>query len=319
MDEGGHNRYQARRGEVHARPHSRHARLGLQARLAMSVGDFERDTRPLGAGGRYALTLSPAWDVWGPNGGYVAAITLRAMAAEASLPRPASFHCQFLKPGKYESAEVLVEPLRAGKRSEALRARLVQDGEVLVAASLWMTAEDMKGLRHDYAPKADAPSPHGLRSFAELYDNYAQWYPYWRSVEARPVSEDAPPAPPRWQTWLRLVQQPGVIDPVLAAARVVFWMDLGPWNAAVRPHPHPRPYLGPNLDLHVQFHEFSAQEEWTLIDAEAPLARDGLIGATMRAFNQAGELLASGGSLLFCKRNPLYEQQMREMQAREDE
>jgi hypothetical protein len=193
----------------------------------MSIGDFEYDTRPEGAQGRYLVTLSKAWDVWGPNGGYVAAIALRAMAAESTLPRPGAFHCQFLKPGKFEKAEILVERLRAGKRSEALRARLVQDGEDLVAASLWMTAEAMEGLEHDHAAFSDAPAPNRLKSFAEIYDNYPSWYAYWRSVEARPVSETAEPSRPSWRAWLRFVMPPGALDPVLAAARTVFWMDLG--------------------------------------------------------------------------------------------
>jgi acyl-CoA thioesterase len=282
----------------------------------MSLGDFERDTRPNGAAGRYTLTLSPAWDVWGPNGGYVAAITLRAMAAESRLPRPAAFHCQFLKPGKYEAAEVLVESLRAGKRSEALRARLVQDGEDLVAASLWMADEGMEGLAHDHvAPFTTAP-PAGLRSYAEIYDNYAQWYPYWRSVEARPATEEPlDAAPPHWSTWLKFVTPCATLDPVLAAARTAFWMDLGPWNAAARPHPHPRRFLGPNVDLHVQFHRLPREGAWTLVEADAPLAREGLIGTTMRAFSEAGDLIASGGSMLFCKHNPQYEEQLKQLRA----
>ncbi|MBY0564976.1 MAG: thioesterase family protein [Hyphomonadaceae bacterium] len=279
----------------------------------MEIGDFERDTRPVGGDARYVVTLSRAWDVWGPNGGYVAAIALRAMAAEARLPRPGAFHCQFLKAGRFELAQVLVERLRAGKRSEALRARIVQDGEDLVAASLWMTADAMDGLEHDHAQPFTVPGPRELKSFAELYDNYASWYPYWRSVEARPVGEEVSPSAPQWCTWLRLASPVAELEPVLAAARTVFWMDLGPWNAAARPHPHPRRYLGPNLDLHVQFHDLSRQDEWTLIESEAPLARDGLIGTTVRAISETGSLIASGGSMLFCRRNPLYEEQLRQM------
>jgi acyl-CoA thioesterase len=282
----------------------------------MAIGHFERDTRPVGGEGRYSITLSRAWDVWGPNGGYVAAIALRAMAAESALPRAAAFHCQFLKPGQYEAAELIVERMRAGKRSEALRARLIQNGEDLLAASLWMAADGMDGFAHDFQTAPAAPAPHGLKSYADLYDNYAEWYPYWRSVEARPVDETLAPAPPVWRTWMRFAEEPGPLDAVLAAARTVFWMDLGPWNAAVKPHPHPRPYLGPNVDLHAQFHSLARDGEWMLIEAEAPLARDGLIGTTIRAYSEAGELAASGGSMLFCKRNPLYDQQVRDMNAK---
>jgi acyl-CoA thioesterase II len=278
----------------------------------VTVGNFERDTGVSGTDGRYAVNLSPAWAVWGPNGGYVAAIALRAMAAAGSLPRPAVFHCQFLKAGRFDAAEVLVERVRSGKRSEALRARLVQDGEDLLNASLWLTADGMDGVEHEASNAPDAPKPAALKSFAELFDNYDEWYPYWRNVEARPGKPIREPGPPVWRTWMRLNDPPARYDMSLAAARIALWMDMGPWNAAVAAHPWPLPYVAPNLDLHVQFHRFAEASEWLLIDAEAPVARDGLIGTTLQLWDENGELVASGGSTLFCRRNPNYEEQLRQ-------
>jgi acyl-CoA thioesterase II len=281
----------------------------------VAVGNFERDTSVSGTDGRYAVNLSPAWAVWGPNGGYVAAIALRAMAAAGRLPRPAVFHCQFLKAGRFDAAEVLVERVRSGKRSEALRARLIQDGEDLLHASLWLTDSGLDGLKHDAADAPDVPKPAALKSFAELFDNYADWYPYWRSVEARPGDQTWAVGPPVWRTWMRFNDPPARYDIALAAARIVFWMDLGPWNAAVAAHPRPLTHLAPNLDLHVQFHRFAEASEWLLVDAEAPLARDGLIGTTLKLWDEDGALVASGGSTLFCRRNPNYEEEVRRLQA----
>lgn len=281
----------------------------------MAVGNFERDTSVAGTDGRYAVNLSPAWAVWGPNGGYVAAIALRAMAAAGSLPRPAAFHCQFLKAGRFDAAEVLVERTRSGKRSEALRARLVQDGEDLLNASLWLTADGMDGVEHEAAAAPDAPGPAALKSFAELFDNYPDWYPYWRNVEARPVKPSREPGPPVWRTWMRLNDAPPLFDMNLAAARIALWMDMGPWNAAVAAHAWPLRYVAPNLDLHVQFHRFAERSEWLLVDAEAPTAREGLIGTTLRLWDENGELVASGGSMLFCRRNPNYEEELRRLQS----
>ena len=42
------------------------------------MGDFEADTRLEGENGRYRASISRDWEIWGPNGGYVAAIALRA-------------------------------------------------------------------------------------------------------------------------------------------------------------------------------------------------------------------------------------------------
>ena len=55
------------------------------------MGDFSVDTRVeavAGQPGRHRATLSEEWRVWGPNGGYLAAIALRAAGAEARIPRP---------------------------------------------------------------------------------------------------------------------------------------------------------------------------------------------------------------------------------------
>lgn len=281
----------------------------------MGIGNFERDTSVTGTDGRYAATLSQDWAVWGPNGGYIAAVALRAMCAAGALPRPAVFHCQFLKAGRFDAAEVLVERTRSGKRSEALRSRIVQDGEDLLNASLWLTDDNMAGLEHEHVPLFDFPKPAALKGFAELFSNYSEWYPYWRSVEARPTDPRINVLrPPRWTTWMRLNDSPSHYDLSLAAARMVLWVDLGPWNAATGPHGWPIPYLAPNLDLHVQFHRIAQQGEWLLVDCEAPVAREGLIGTTLRLWDENGVLVASGGSTLFCRRNPTYEEDLRRVQ-----
>ena len=70
--------------------------------------------------------------MWGPNGGYVAAIALRAALAESRLPRPASFHCQFLAVGEFAPVEVHVASLGGGKRAEALRIEVAQGQRLLI-------------------------------------------------------------------------------------------------------------------------------------------------------------------------------------------
>jgi acyl-CoA thioesterase-2 len=46
------------------------------------MGDLAADTRVEQVGnGRYGAHLSSEWEIWGPMGGYVAAIALRAAGA----------------------------------------------------------------------------------------------------------------------------------------------------------------------------------------------------------------------------------------------
>src|SRR5262245_20914727 len=93
-------------------------------------GDFAADTRververAEGGDGVYRAELSPAWEVWGPLGGYVGAVALRALGAAAALPRPASVSLHFLSVAEFGPVELSVESLRRGKRSQALHARM---------------------------------------------------------------------------------------------------------------------------------------------------------------------------------------------------
>jgi hypothetical protein len=57
------------------------------------VGDLAVDTAIEGSGRRYRAQLSRDWEIWGPNGGYLAVIALRAAGAHTSLRRPATFSC----------------------------------------------------------------------------------------------------------------------------------------------------------------------------------------------------------------------------------
>jgi acyl-CoA thioesterase len=174
----------------------------------------------------------------------------------------------------------------------------------------------MEGLKHDTATAPDVAKPNQLKNFAELFDNFGDWYPYWRNVEARPNNPGREAGPPVWRTWMRLNDPPSHFDAALAAARIALWMDMGPWNAVVAAHPWPQPFHGPNLDLHVQFHQLAGDADWLLVEAEAPVAREGLIGTGLKLWDENGALVASGGSTLFCRRNPNYEDELRQAEAR---
>ena len=54
---------------------------------------LDQATRLEGDAGRYSVVLSDAWEIWGPSGGYLAALALRAAGDCAEIPRPASFYC----------------------------------------------------------------------------------------------------------------------------------------------------------------------------------------------------------------------------------
>jgi acyl-CoA thioesterase len=277
------------------------------------VADFLDDTQLAPVAGdpdRFRATLSPSWAVWGPNGGYVAAIALRAAMARSRLPRPASFQCHFLAVGEFAPVEIRTRSLGGGKRAESLRAEVFQDERLLLAATAWMVDDGLEGYAHDFARAPAVPRPEALRSYHELAgDEYAQWYPIWRSIEGRPERWREPPGKPEWRAWLRF-NDTRIPDRHADALRQLFWLDFPGWNATISAHSWPFRYLAPNLDLTVQFHRFVPSEPWILADGFVPLANDGLVGCVSRLWSEQGELLATGTSKHSCRRNPMYAEEL---------
>jgi acyl-CoA thioesterase len=87
-------------------------------------------------------------------------------------------------------------------------------------------------------------------------------------------------------------------DPFLAAGRLALLIDTMCWPAASLAHPESL-FIAPSLDLSVCFHR-PQQGDWLLIDAEAPLAEQGLIYGRGALWSEDRKLLASGGSQLLC-------------------
>ena len=131
--------------------------------------DFERATRVRGGGGVYEATVSRAWEICGPNGGYMATIALRAAGAEAKIATPVSFYAQFLRIARFDAIEARVTVVQSGRRSESIRVSLVQDGKAVLEALL-RTALPSEGLEHTALTPPDVPPPEALPRAEDLRD-----------------------------------------------------------------------------------------------------------------------------------------------------
>ena len=274
--------------------------------------DLIADTRvaPAGAAGCYAASLSPDWAVWGPSGGYLAALVLRAAMSESRFRRPASFYCHFLAVGEFAPVNLAVIRLGGGKRAESLRVDLRQGDRLLLAATVWMVDEGLRGYEHEALQPPEVDGPTALPDYAALAgDEYAEWYPIWRSIEGRPLRWREPPGDPEWHCWLRLTETP-IDDEQADAVRQLFWLDMPGWNATIAAHAWPFPFLTPNLDLMVQFHRFAPDETWLLAHGVVPQAADGLVGCVFRLWTTDGRLLATGASKHSCRPNPQYAEEL---------
>ena len=281
------------------------------------MADFLQDTAIAsiaGEPGCFRAELSPKWAVWGPNGGYVAAIALRAAMAGSRAARPASFHCHFLAVGDFAPVDVRVVSLGGGKRAESLRVEMIQQDKLLLTATVWMVADGLQGFAHDFGAAPQVPGPNALRGYQELAEEYDQWYPIWRSMEGRPIRWREGPGRPESQTWLRFTDT-AIPDRQADALRQLFWLDFPGWNATIAAHEWPFRFLAPNLDLTVQFHRFAPQENWMLADGVCLVAEDGLIGCVSRLWSEDGKLLATGTSKHMSRPNPQYQQELERARA----
>jgi acyl-CoA thioesterase len=274
-----------------------------------SVGDLDADTRLSGGEGSYTAVLSPDWKIWGPNGGYVAAIALRAAGLESRLARPASFSCQFLEAGAFEPAQVRVEALRRGKAAEAFGVSLEQSGRRLLTASVW-TVGKLAGLEHDTSAAPSVPSPEDLLPVEKLLAGIEAPapHPFWGNLERRPIDWVAPqervPTEPIVRCWYRFRPQPRFQDPFLDAARCLILLDTMSWPAVRAAYVEQPAWLAPSLDVSAQFHALAPESDWLLCETSAEIAREGLIGYRSRVWSEDRHLLASGGGQLLCRPAP---------------
>ena len=112
-------------------------------------------------GGAHTAVCDPAWDApRGPNGGYLAAIVLRAMAAELDdASRPArSITLHYLRPPHGGALRVDVVVERSGRTLSTLSARLTQDDRlcVMAIAAFAGAFPDAEGAQFS-APMPDVP------------------------------------------------------------------------------------------------------------------------------------------------------------------
>lgn len=260
---------------------------------------FTRDTTVQEEGGTLRAEIHRRWDIWGPNGGYLAAIALRAAGMRAGADqRPAGISCQYLRRGRFGPARLDVEPLKPGRSASCFGVTMTQEGERTLTAQVWTvgaSAEVAPAYMELEMPAVSAPE--ALKPPAADPGGFA----FWQNFDLRIASPERPgrgnPAGARTERWLRFHgYEPGVGDLFLAAARPLLMIDTLLWPAHWSRRAQQLDYVGPSLDVSVWFHAPSGAEEWLLAEATAPAANDGLVYGQGRVWTRKGTLVASGAS-----------------------
>lgn len=257
------------------------------------MSTFETDTgvTPLEPG-RFSVGLSDRWWVGrGPNGGYVAALMLRAMtlfseagrAGEAAQPAR-SLTVHFLNTPSVGPAEIEVTLERQGRSTTFLSARLIQDGQVQSKAMAVFSAE-RRGPSFVHRTMPEVPAPEE----GEEFDTSQAPVAVFSRFRAVPVLGGAPMSGgDRAETagWLKLREdQP--VDAVLAALILDVWYPA-PFVAITEPS------VAPTLEYTVHFPcalPLDGSADWVFARLSADQAVDG-------HFSEDGELWSRSGRLL---------------------
>jgi acyl-CoA thioesterase len=275
------------------------------------MGDIGLDTQvtevddPAADGARrFTALVKSDWEIWGPEGGYVAAIALRAAGAASPFDRPASFFCHYLSVAAFEPVDLVVTPLRSGRTVLAQRVEMTQQGRPILHAMVWSVGQ-VEGLVHSDLRPPQVADPDALKSWEELMpDGDGPPFRFWDNFDQRPIDyvlEWPPPGPlePTWRTWLRAAPSSAaapIDDPWVDAARTLIVLDVMSWPAGHRPHAHvEHGFIAPSLDLYASFQHLALGEEWLLLDGHSPVADDGLLSWNGRVWTRDFRLVASGG------------------------
>lgn len=269
------------------------------------MGALDVDTSLTGAGGRYTARLSRDWEIWGPNGGYLAVLALRAAGAHTDLRRPVSFTAHFLGVADFDDVDLEVRTLRRTKRAESLAVSMRQHDRPVLEAMVWVVGET-EGLEHTAWTMPAVPRPLEVPTMAERIPADAPMFAFWDNIELRPCDwiddwDHRPPGDFHERSWYRFRPTAAFADPFLDAGRSLLLLDTVFWPVASRGHPENPDWYAPSVDVQVRFHRLAPADEFLLVDAHSPAAADGLVGGAGAIWSESGALLATGGQQMLCR------------------
>ena len=251
------------------------------------MGDLAADTKVTGSVGRYSARLSRDWEIWGPNGGYIASIALRAAGAHSRFGRPVSIVGHFLG----------VADLRRRPRRGQDAARH-QAGGVDAGVDETERDADLRGagvdVRPDGRPRARArPDPGDVRSrvgarrprSASRPRASSPMYRFWSNFDERIRDRgstrdewlDRTPAYPGFERWYRFLPTSTFDDLWVDACRSLILVDTLGWPAVSNLHIDSG-YIAPSIDISCAFHRARIHEPWLFAQATSVSANAGVVG-----------------------------------------
>lgn len=262
------------------------------------MGKLRHATALRRVGDELLVDLDPEWEGWGPAGGYLAAIALRATGETVSEHhRPLSLQAQFLFRAERGTATVRVDVLKSGS-SAMSNVSLSQSGRVFFQAQVWTTTKT-QGPEHRRLSAPITPVPEQLPTLDELFRTIGRApVTFWSKFDCRPVEFRAPGGPPattdKLQRWYRFRDETLSTDVFDNAGRAAILLDANIWAAHWRMLEEEPAYAGPSLDLSVWFHDVQTSSKWMMLEAISPVASNGIVFGTAGLWSNDDRLIATG-------------------------
>ena len=285
--------------------------VGLAHATEVTMDDA--GSHDVGATRRGRAELSAKWEIWGPQGGYLASVALRAAGIATGRARPASINAHFTGAGASAPVDVHTEINRTTRVATSATVRITQSSErgdlLLMTATVWGVDADLPGLEHQTQDQPlAAAGPHHLPDLETLMAGRDRPppHPFWENVEQRPVhfvdDWDARTAgDARNQCWYRFAEGETHADRWLDACRSLVVLDVESWAATVRAHVGVLEYFAPTIEVTARFVGDTGRDAWLFSDARAPVATGGLVAHAGEIWTEDGRLVTTGGSTLLCR------------------
>jgi acyl-CoA thioesterase len=261
---------------------------------------FDVDTAVVPAGdGRFEARMDRGWWVErGPNGGYVAAVILRALTAAVDDPRrtPRSFTVHYLAPPEEGPVTVRTTVERAGRQLSFVTGRLEQ-GERLLALSQAVFSVPVVAPEFDEAKPPDVPPPEELERLA-LETPFE--IPFRAHYDSRWAIGPMPfTGGDRAEVggWIRLTE-PRPADHALLAAVADAWVPPVFSRAQER-------FGVPTIDLTIHFRSrLLPDDEWFLVVFRTRSSIEGFAEEDGEIWSRSGRLLAQSRQLSLVLSHP---------------
>jgi acyl-CoA thioesterase len=256
---------------------------------------FDRDTAVILAGdGRFRARIDAGWSVIAPNGGYLAALVLRALALAVDDPAraPRSFTIHYTTPPEPGEAHGETRVERRGRSLTTVSGRLLQ-GDRLVALALAAFSAPREGYGFSAARMPEVAPPERCPRIEPRFEIHRRYEQRW-AIGSLPFS-GGPEA--RNGGWIRLAEARP-----LDAFAVAAYCDAFPpavFSSAVEGAIRPGV---PTIDLSIHFRSplplpGAAPDEFCLATFSSRLAHQGFLEEDGEIWSRDGVLLAHSRQL----------------------